>query len=67
MISGSVNLIPEASVDSMRDLAIMSEKLGFERCWVYDGGLATRVVYVTMTAILRATDDLFVGTGITKS
>jgi len=67
MISGSVNLIPEASVDSMRDLAIMSEKLGFERCWVYDEGLATRDVYVTMTAILRATENLIVGPGITNS
>ena len=67
MISGSVNLIPEASVDSMRDLAIRSEKLGFERCWVYDEGLATRDVYVTMTAILRATENLIVGPGITNS
>ncbi|HJL91153.1 MAG: LLM class flavin-dependent oxidoreductase [Acidimicrobiales bacterium] len=66
MISGSVNLIPEASVDSMRDLAIRSEKLGFERCWVYDEGLATRDVYVTMTAILRATENLIVGPGITN-
>ena len=67
MISGSVNLIPEASVDSMRDLAIRSEKLGFERCWVYDEGLATRDVYVTMTAILRSTENLIVGPGITNS
>ena len=67
MIPGSVNLIPETSVDSIRDLAIRSEKLGFERCWVYDEGLATRDVYVTMTAILRATEKLVVGPGITNS
>jgi len=67
MISGSVNLIPEASVDSMRNLAIRSEELGFERCWVYDEGLATRDVYVTMTAILRSTKKLIVGPGITNS
>jgi len=60
MVSGSVNLIPETSVDSMVDLAIRSEKLGFKRCWVYDEGLATRDVYVTMTAILRATENLIV-------
>jgi len=67
MVSGSVNLIPETSVDSMVDLAIRSEKLGFKRCWVYDEGLATRDVYVTMTAILRATENLIVGPGITNS
>ena len=67
MISGSVNLIPETSIDSIRDLAIESEKLGFERCWVYDEGLATRDVYVTMTAILEATETLIVGPGITNA
>ena len=67
MIPGSVNLIPETSIDLIRDLAILSEKLGFERCWVYDEGLATRDVYVTMTAILEATEKLIVGPGITNS
>ena len=33
MIPGSINLIPETSIDSMCDLAIRSEQLGFERCW----------------------------------
>ena len=67
MIPGSINLIPETSIDSMCDLAIRSEQLGFERCWVYDEGLATRDVYVTMTAILHATENLIVGPGITNS
>ncbi|MEC7809983.1 MAG: LLM class flavin-dependent oxidoreductase [Actinomycetota bacterium] len=67
MISGSVNLIPETSIDLIRDLAVRSEELGFERCWVYDEGLATRDVYVTMTAILEATENLVVGPGITNS
>ena len=51
MIPGSVNLIPETSIDLIRDLAILSEKLGFERCWVYDEGLATRDVYLSLIHI----------------
>ena len=67
MIRASLNLIPEAPVDKMVDLAVAAEELGFRRCWVYDEGLATRDVYVTMTAILLATDGLEVGPGITNA
>lgn len=65
-IRGSVNLIPEAPVRHMVELAMEAERLGFERCWVYDEGLATRDVYVTMTAIATRTRSIKIGTGITN-
>lgn len=65
-LRGSVNLIPEAPVASIRDLAVEAERLGFQRCWVYDEGLATRELYVTLTAIVGATEKLEVGPGITN-
>lgn len=43
-----------------------AEQLGFERCWIYDEGLATRDVYVTLTAIAMRTRTIKVGTGITN-
>ncbi len=67
MIRASLNLIPEAPVEEMVDLAAYAEELGFGRCWVYDEGLATRDVYVTMTAIMLATDRIQVGPGITNA
>ena len=67
MVTGSVNLIPEAPVAVIRDLAVRAEELGFSRCWVNDEGLATRDVYVTMAAILRSTERLVVGPGVTNA
>ncbi|MEE2767971.1 MAG: LLM class flavin-dependent oxidoreductase [Actinomycetota bacterium] len=67
MVTGSVNLIPEAPVAVIRDLAVRAEELGFGRCWVNDEGLATRDVYVTMAAILRSTERLVVGPGVTNA
>ena len=66
-LRGSVNLIPEAPVGLMSALAKEAELLGFERCWVYDEGLATRDLYVTMTAIAQATERLEIGPGITNA
>ncbi|MGI9622877.1 MAG: LLM class flavin-dependent oxidoreductase [Acidimicrobiales bacterium] len=62
----SINVIPECPVDEIVSLAIAAEELGFERCWVYDEGLATRDVYVTMAAIAAATDHIELGPGITN-
>ena len=67
MVTGSVNLIPDAPVAVIRDLAVRAEELGFSRCWVNDEGLATRDVYVTMAAILRSTERLVVGPGVTNA
>ena len=61
-----MNLIPESPVAQMVELARTAEGLGFERCWIYDEGLATRDVYVTMAAIAGATDTLRIGPGITN-
>ena len=66
MVQGAVNLIPEAPVASIVELAQRAERLGFERCWVYDEGLAARDVYVTLTAIAVATDTIQLGPGITN-
>ncbi len=66
MLRASVNLIPEAPVARMVELGVLAESLGYDRCWVYDEGLATRDVYVTMAAIAAATSRIRLGTGITN-
>jgi 5,10-methylenetetrahydromethanopterin reductase len=66
VIPGSVNLIPEAPAADIVALARHAEQAGFDRCWVYDEGLATRDVYVTLTAIAAATSTIKLGTGITN-
>ncbi|MFW5942979.1 MAG: LLM class flavin-dependent oxidoreductase [bacterium] len=66
MIVGGVNLAPEAPVAQMVELAQEAERLGFQRCWIYDEGLPVRDPYVVMTAIAGATDTLRLGTGITN-
>ncbi len=65
-IRGAVNLIPEAPVTRMVELAQHAEHVGYDRCWVYDEGLAARDVYVTLTAIAAGTKQLKLGTGITN-
>ena len=47
----SVNLMPTAKIKKIVELAQLSEKLGYVRCWVYDEGLHTRDVFVTLTSI----------------
>jgi 5,10-methylenetetrahydromethanopterin reductase len=66
MVQAAVNLIPEAPVASIVELAQHAEQRGFERCWVYDEGLAARDVYVTLTAIAVATNTIRLGPGITN-
>lgn len=67
MIASGVNLIPEASVGYMAELGQEAERLGYNRCWVYDEGLATRDVYITLTAIAQKTSTIQLGTGITNA
>jgi 5,10-methylenetetrahydromethanopterin reductase len=62
----SVNFMPEAPVADIVDLAVLAEDLGLARCWVYDEGLATRDVYVTLTAIAARTRQIPLGPGITN-
>ena len=62
----SVGLMPKGPVAEVADLAILAEGLGYRRCWVYDEGLVTRDVYVTLTAIALATERILLGPGITN-
>lgn len=66
MITAGVNFIPEHPVTDIVALARLAQDLGFARCWVYDEGLATRDVYVTLTAIAAATGRIRIGPGITN-
>ncbi|MFQ5556500.1 MAG: LLM class flavin-dependent oxidoreductase [Acidimicrobiales bacterium] len=61
-----MNLIPERPISRVVELARRAEELGYDRCWVYDEGLATRDVYVTLAAIAAATERLELGPGITN-
>ena len=61
-----ISLMPHGPVVDLVGLARLAESLGCCRCWVYDEGLATRDVYVTMTAVVLATSTIRVGTGITN-
>ncbi|MDH3753120.1 MAG: LLM class flavin-dependent oxidoreductase [Acidimicrobiia bacterium] len=62
----SVNLMPEAPIGEVVELAVLAERLGYARCWVYDEGLVTRDVYVTLAAIAGRTDRISLGPGITN-
>ena len=61
-----MNIIPEGTVQELVALGIVAEDPGFERCGVYDEGLATRDVCITRAAIAAATSTLELGTGITN-
>ncbi len=62
----SVALMPGAPIPDIVDLAVLAEDLGMARCWVYDEGLVTRDVYVTLTAIAARTTRIPLGPGITN-
>ena len=66
MVRLALNVMPEGPIERTVELARLAETLGYERCWVYDEGLAARDVYVTMTAIAMATASLEIGPGITN-
>ena len=61
-----ISFMPHGPVADLVGLARIAENLGCCRCWVYDEGLATRDVYVAMTAVALATSTIRVGTGITN-
>lgn len=62
----SVNLMPEGPVGQVVEMAVLAEQLGCSRCWVYDEGLVTRDVYVTLAAIAERTERIPLGPGITN-
>ena len=66
VVQAALNVMPHGSVERTVELARLAETLGYQRCWVYDEGLAASDVYVTMTAIALATNSLEIGPGITN-
>ncbi len=66
IVDASINLMPDQSVARAVELAVAAENLGFARCLVYDEGLASRDVYVTLAAIAVATSKIAMGPGITN-
>lgn len=65
-IPASVNIMAERPVGEVVELAALAERCGYRRCWVYDEGLATRDVYVTLAAIATGTGSIRLGPGITN-
>ncbi|HKZ25612.1 MAG TPA: LLM class flavin-dependent oxidoreductase [Acidimicrobiia bacterium] len=61
-----VSLLPTVTVARVVEQATIAESLGFDRCWVYDEGLGTRELWITLTAVGLATDRMAVGPGITN-
>ncbi|MCE2512547.1 MAG: LLM class flavin-dependent oxidoreductase [Acidimicrobiia bacterium] len=66
MVRPAFNVMPHGSVGRAVELARLAESLGYERCWVYDEGLAASDVYVALTAVAVATESLTIGPGITN-
>lgn len=66
VVRPAFNVLPHGSVGRAVEIARLAESLGYERCWVYDEGLAASDVYVAMTAIATATESLEIGPGITN-
>ncbi|GIS39109.1 MAG: hypothetical protein Ct9H90mP11_04290 [Acidimicrobiales bacterium] len=42
----SLNVIPECPIEQIVQVVKHAENLGYQRCWVYDEGLATRDVHI---------------------
>ena len=61
-----MSLLPDAAAGRVAMLAARAEGLGFDRCWLYDEGLATRDLYVCLTAVALATERIELGPGITN-
>ena len=66
MVQPAFNVLPHGPIERTAELARFAETLGYERCWVYDEGLAASDVYVTLAAVATATASLEVGPGITN-
>ncbi|MGA1436235.1 MAG: LLM class flavin-dependent oxidoreductase [Ilumatobacteraceae bacterium] len=62
----SVNLMAKAPIGEIVELAVLAEQLGYERCWLFDEGMMTRDVFVTLTAIAQHTSTIKIGPGITN-
>lgn len=59
-----VMLSPHVPLPELVELGRLAESLGYTRIWVPDEAMATRDVFVAMTAIATATERIAIGTGI---
>ncbi|MGA0325201.1 MAG: hypothetical protein ACO3M7_10005, partial [Ilumatobacteraceae bacterium] len=50
-VNWSVNLMAKAPVGEIVKLAVLAEQMGYDRCWLFDEGVMTRDVFVTLAAI----------------
>lgn len=62
----AVNLMPDGPAGEVAELARLAEDRGAARCLVYDEGLHTRDVYVTLAAVAATTERVPIGPGITN-
>ncbi|MEC8486652.1 MAG: LLM class flavin-dependent oxidoreductase [Actinomycetota bacterium] len=62
----SVNLMAKAPVGEIVELAVLAEQMGYDRCWLFDEGVMTRDVFVTLAAIAERTSTIKIGPGITN-
>ncbi len=62
----AVNLMPDGPPARVAELAALAESVGAARCWVYDEGMHTRDVHVTLAAVAQRTERLGLGPGITN-
>ncbi len=58
--------MPDMPAAEVARLGALAERCGFDRCWLYDEGLATRDLYVALTALALSTERLHLGPGITN-
>lgn len=61
-----VSLMPDLPVAEMARLGAVADEAGFDRCWLFDEGVATRDLYVTLTALALSTTRIHLGPGITN-
>ncbi len=61
-----LGLMPDLPVAQVAELGALAEQMGFARFSVYDEGLATRELYVTLTALALRTSRIELGPGITN-
>lgn len=66
MIKKGVNIIPDVPMSQVIELGQEAERLGYDKCWIYDEGLVTRDVYISLAAIAQKTGKIELGTGITN-
>ena len=66
MVEVGVQLLADAPVPHIVELAREAERLGFSKCWIFDEGLSTRDAFVTLGAIAQNSSTLQIGTGITN-